>query len=153
WRESAALVLRRGPYVVAAGLDERAPNAAPIVLGGPFIDLFSADLPIVSNVTLPPGRRALLRLLPGVPRDRPSVLAAACRVTNERVEAGALRFDASGIGGTSAVVRVAAPAAPTAVLVGGKPLPRTAWDYEGGTARLRFPNSVDPQPVEVRFSR
>jgi hypothetical protein len=37
WHESAAIVLRRGPYVIAAGLDESVPDAAPTVLHGRFI--------------------------------------------------------------------------------------------------------------------
>jgi hypothetical protein len=34
WSESMALALRRGPYVVAAGLDESVPDAAPITCKG-----------------------------------------------------------------------------------------------------------------------
>ncbi len=37
WQKTNALVLRRGPYVVGASLDE-SPNAAPTVLRGRFVD-------------------------------------------------------------------------------------------------------------------
>src|SRR5688500_13956023 len=60
WSESNALVLRRGPYLVASGLDESLPNTPAPVLRGRFLDLFDADLPIVSTVELSAGRRALL---------------------------------------------------------------------------------------------
>src|SRR5665213_1991983 len=38
WKETNALVLRRGPYIVAAGLDESVTGAKPRVLHGHFID-------------------------------------------------------------------------------------------------------------------
>jgi hypothetical protein len=46
WTETNALALRRGPYLIAAGLDESIPNAASFVLHGRFIDLFDAQLPV-----------------------------------------------------------------------------------------------------------
>ena len=46
WKESSAMVLRRGPYIVAAGLDLAA-DTKPITLKGRFIPLFDADQPVV----------------------------------------------------------------------------------------------------------
>ena len=56
WSESAALVLERGPYVIAAGLDEVGAEGRPVKLSGKFIDLFDAALGVRDGVTLEPGQ-------------------------------------------------------------------------------------------------
>lgn len=58
WSESNALVLRRAPYVIAAGLDESTPGAPLATLRGRFINLFDARLPVLHDTALPAGRRA-----------------------------------------------------------------------------------------------
>jgi hypothetical protein len=39
------------------------------------------------------------------------------------------------------------------VLVGGQPLNPPNYDFSGGMLRVRFPNSVEPVPVEVRLAK
>lgn len=148
WSESNALVLRRGPYLVAAGLDESLPGAAPI-LRGRFVDLFDADLPIVSQVALTAGRRALLLDLNAFPKNRARVMAAACRVRNEVVTSRAVRFRAEGQSDSNAVVRLLLPRAPRAVLLNGVPVAAQNFDYADGTLRLRFPNTPDGVTIEI----
>ena len=144
WKESNSLVLRRGPYVIAGGLDESTADVKPYVLRGRYINLFSPDLAVVENVEVTPGARLLLLDLR---RTTARVVAAACRVRDERAEGKTLRFLADGIGDTNGVVRIASPTAPSQVLVGGKP---AQFDYNSGLLRLRFANSVDP--LEIRVS-
>jgi len=153
WKESNALVLRRGPYIVASGLDESTPDTKPYELHGRFVDLFDADLPVLTSAVLTAGKRALLVDLSQIKTGTPVVAAAACRITDERADAQTLRFQAEGIGSTQAVVRIVAPMAPTEVMVGGKPLGASQFDYSDGTLRIRFANSVERVPVEVRFAR
>lgn len=154
WNETNALVLRRGPYIVAAGLDESIPSAKPHVLHGHFIDLFHADLPILTTVTLAPNSRFLLVDLDAAPTSStPTVIAAACRVREEHASAGKFSFLADGIADTNAVVRIRTQRNPTRVLVAGKPLSREDYDRNGDTLRIRFPNSAESVPVEVDFTR
>lgn len=154
WEESNALVLRRGPYVVAAGLEESVPGAPPVTLKGRFVDLFDPELPIRAEVALEPGRRALLRDLDFPGAGDPQVVAAACRVRpdEERSSAGALAFRADGIAETNAVVRISSKRAPAAVLIDGKPAAPEQQQYADGSLLLRFPNSPDGVAVEVRFA-
>lgn len=149
WSESNALVLRRGPYVVAAALDESLPGASVPVLRGRFVDVFDAALPVVSSVTLAPGKRALLVDLDAFPRGRARIVAAACRVRDEVITSRSVRFRAEGIGDSTAVVRLLLPRPPRAVLVNGTPLPPQNFDYTDGTLRLRFPNTPDGAAVEI----
>jgi hypothetical protein len=152
-KECNSLVLRRGPYIVAAGLDESLPGAASYVLRGRYINLFDAQLPIVSNVTVAPGARMLLLDLNKIQAAAPKVVAAACRVRDEKADADSLEFRADGIGDTNAVVQIASRTAPVEVLVGGQPLDHSQYDYQAGLLRLGFPNAVEPIPIRIRFRK
>ncbi len=62
-KETNALVLRRGPYVVIAGLDKDPadrgqPSAHAVSVTGDLINLFDADLSETSEVAVRPGTRA-----------------------------------------------------------------------------------------------
>ena len=151
WKETDALVLRRGPYIIAAGLDESVPDAKPYVMHGRFIDLFNSNLPILNRVAITPGRRFLLDLDTTPASATPSVIAAACRVRDEHASAGSITFLADGIADTEAVVRVRTQRSPIRVIVAGKPLSRAEYEVDGDTLRLQFPNSVQPIPIEIDF--
>ncbi len=153
WKETNSLVLRRGPYLVAAGLDESVPDTQPYVLRGRYLNLFDPELALLSRVTISPGDRMLLLDLDSLKGSQPSVVAAACRIRDERIENNSLQFHADGISDTQAIVAIATHAAPREVLIGGKPLPSSDYDFSHGVARLRFQNSVEPLAIELRFSK
>jgi hypothetical protein len=150
WSESNALVLRRGPYVVAAALDESTPGVPPAALHGRLVNLFDAELPVMRDAALPAGTRALFLDLDAIGGGEPRVLAAACRVRDESFDGKALRFRAEGIAETQAVVRIAASARPKLVTVGGASTP-VEYDAASRTALLRFSNSSSAVQVEVGF--
>ena len=154
FRETNYLALRRGPYVVAAGLDESIAGD-PHVLRGRFLDLFDSHLRIVESATLIPGSRRLLldldRALARTPG--PSVLASACKVLGaEKTADGAFKFYAEGPDRTEAFVRLALAETPKAVTLDGQPLPdelRT-WDAASRTLLIHFPNAATGHWVIVR---
>ena len=152
WTETDSLVLRRGPYLIAAGLDESLPNARPFVLHGRYLNLFDPELKVRSDIAIAPGTRLLLYDLDRAPAADFQVLAAACRVRQEAVDGRTLRFHADGIGSTNSIVAIAAPAAPAQVLVSGQPLDASQYDYAQRLLRLRFPNSPEPIAIEVRLA-
>ena len=142
WRETSHLVLRRGPYVVAAGLDEST-EAHPLTLRGRFVDLFDPNLPILATVELTPGARRFLLDLDRIKDPAtPRILAAAAKVLEPRFADGRFSFDAEGPARTDAAVRVLLPHSPrTATIAGVDPAPPTGWDQATRTLLLRFPNS------------
>lgn len=143
---ASALVLRRGPYVVAAGIDEsREAPAAP--LAGRFVALFDPQLAVVGAIRPAPGTRGLFVDLDALPRRSPRLVAAACAVRDWKADARRVAFRAEGIDGSAAVVRVALPWTPKTVRVAGRDIP---FDTEEGTVRLRFVNRPSPQEVEIR---
>ncbi|WP_165231485.1 hypothetical protein [Aquisphaera insulae] len=152
YREANHIVLRRGPYVIAAGLDHAA-EGTPHELRGKLIDLFDSALPVRSSVGLEPGRRVLLVDAEAERATFPKVLAAACRVTAVASEgATVLQFRATGPDKTEAAVRIGLAKAPTKVLVDGHSLEPSAWSWDDGssTVLVRFPNKADGQTVAVQ---
>ena len=151
WSETNALVLRRGPYLIASGLDESLPDAKPFTLRGHFIDLFDAGLPLLSEATLIPGRRMLLFDVDAPHASEPGVIAAACRIRDERTEGSTLRFTAEGIADTQATVRIRAPRVPAEVTIGREHAGDVQYEAASGTILLRFSNSISPIQITVKF--
>jgi hypothetical protein len=148
WKESPALVLRRGPYIVAAGLDF-AGETTPVTLKGRFIPLFDAAQPVVHEYAVGAGARGLLVDLNRFPSDHIGVVAAACRVSNEKVTNQSVTFDAIGQADTNAVVSLLLPHAPKVVTIDGKALEADAVEFKDGVLRLRFPNRAERTRVAV----
>jgi len=123
------------------------------VLRGRYINLFDADLKVVSAVQIVPQSRMLLFDVDSVKAGQLKVVAAACRVRDEQSDGKTLRFRADGIGDTNGIVGIASPSAPVAVTVGGQPLDSSKYDYSGGLLKVRFPNSSEPVAVEVQLAK
>lgn len=161
WSETSALVLRRGPYLVAAGLDEAMPGEPPVTLHGRFVDLFNENVPVRTNVTLTPGTRELFYDLDYKPSGHesghepgqagPRIVASACRIDSEQRAPGSFRFTADGIADTNAVVRIETRRRPVSVSVGGKTLAPGDYEVDGDTVLVRFANSVEPEEIVLQF--
>jgi len=152
FRETNYLALRRGPYIVAAGLDESLAGD-PHVISGHFVNLFHARLSILESVVLVPGARHLLLDLDRARPSGPKVLASACKVLGAGTAPdGALRFYAEGPSFLEVAIRIALPAAPAHVEIDGNPVPARArfWDAGTKTLLLRFPNWTGGSWVTVR---
>ncbi len=151
YRETNYLVLRRGPYIVAAGLDKSLADA-PHELRGRFLDLFDADLPIRNSITLTPGSRHLLVDLDALPGKGSQVLAGACRITDVRATQTSLRFHAVAPDKINAAVRVRLPQPAKTVTIDSQPLPADAqqWDANTQTLLLRFPNAAQGHDIQIQ---
>ncbi len=152
WRETNYLVLRRGPYLIAAGLDEST-NHDPHVLRGRFIDLFDPRLPVITAVSLSAGSRRLLLVLDGAEGAGPTVLASACKVLDAKAESdGTYRFRAVAPQGTEATVRLRLPRQAMKATVNDAPLALKLedWDASTNTLLLKFPNSAAGVRVSVQ---
>ena len=156
YRETSHLVLRRGPYVVAAGLDESSGDP-PLILRGHFLDLFDPDLPVLTEIDLTPGSRRLLYDLDQARSNQvPRVLAGATKVFDVASVPGQFSFRAVGPTNTWAVVRIALPSAPRSVAIDAKAGAPGAdlglvsrWDEGTKTQWIRFPN--DPAGHLIRL--
>jgi hypothetical protein len=151
YREADRIVLRRGPYVIAAGREgSGADGPGGGELKGRYIDLFDAELPVVGPVRIDPERRALLYDLDRA-QAAPAILASACRLRGLSRRGGGLEFVAAGPDRTECVLRMKLTRAPGVTTVDGWPLDEKArsWDADSMTLRLRFDNSADGRRVLV----
>lgn len=146
WNESGSLVLRRGPYVVAAGLDET--PAAPQTLTGDFVDLFDPSLRAVRSVKLEPGSRHLLVDLEKFPR---TVVASAGYVRQISSNGQKWVGEIEGIGSTQSALLLRAPSDPRSVTLDGKTISDRKYDAERKLLWLKFPNKTTPQRIEVAY--
>lgn len=144
-------ILHRGPYTVAACLDESV-SREPFVVEGTLIDLFDPALPVVDAKTLQPGQQALLYDVSKVKdRKRPQILAAASRAYGEKRTRHSYSFVAKSPAETTNISRVLLPESPKSVKVGGKEVfDPVGWDEKSHTYLLGFENS--PEGVEVEFA-
>lgn len=150
WRETGHLQLRRGPYLIAAGLDESI-DAPPKELRGRFIDLFDPELRSQTRVALEPGRRVLLLDLAHVPASPPRVLAAACKTFQTTNEPNQFHGVIEGIAGTPGIVLLRVPGAPRSAALNDQPLEVSRYDAGAGLLWLQFTNTARPRELRVRF--
>jgi hypothetical protein len=154
WKETASLVLRRGPYVIAAGLDESDAQNHAYVLRGRYINLFDSKQTPTLNPELLPNSRKLLVDLAVVERDgKPRIVAAACRIKNVTSTNRMLSFHADGVADSTAVVTVFLPNKPGEVRLGGKAMDKGQYHYEDHLLRVEFPNSTDEVSVEIDLKK
>ena len=149
-RQTSSLVLRRGPYVVAAGLDEST-QPAPTILKGDFIDLFDPDLGESDHLEIKPGARALRLDLDAVHAEAPRVLAASAKISHEAATATSLSFEFEGIDQSRAAVRILVLKPVSAVLLNGHPLDTSRYQESRRTLLLHLENTAAPQRIQVLF--
>lgn len=140
------LTLERGPYLVAAVMDET-PDMSPLRLEGTFIDLYDPSLPILDGASLPPGARKLLYDLDKRPKGA-AILAEAGRSAGLRKTRNSLSYITKGPAGTINRSRVSLPQEPLSVEAEGC---SWTWDEDSKTILLEFPNTPEGVPVLFRW--
>ena len=142
--------LERGPYVMAAVLDENAISNEPLQLQGHYIDLFDSKLPCMEVVKVNPGEQAFLFDIDAV-KDamRPQVLAAASRQYKEKVGECSFAFTAKSPANTDNVMRILLPKEPKKVKVAATY--QSEWDAKTRTLLLQFENQPEGVQVEITW--
>jgi hypothetical protein len=151
WREANHLLLRRGPYLIGAGLEESI-SADPTVVKGRFINLFDAELRLRSSIALDPGSRVFLLDLDSVSGHQPKLLASACKALPLKQEKSTLSFTVEGVAGTPAVVLLSVPGgAPKSVTLAGQPVAKVEHANDDHLLWIRFENTSAPRELELKF--
>ncbi len=148
WREKNYLLLRRGPYMVAAGMDESL-AAAPRVVKGRFVNLFDARLQVQTQVVIQPGSRQFLLDLNAARTGRPHLLAAACKALPQAANHSQLRFTVEGVAQTPAIMLFAAAHAPKAVMLAGQKLETFEYSAKEHLLWVHFTNEAAPRELVV----
>lgn len=148
WQPCNALALRRGPYVVAAGMDESLDHTGH-TLPGSWVNLFDSSLNLVKDPLLTPNSHWLLYDLSAVP-EPVWVIACAGRLDREEQQGDTLHCSISGMADTTCALRVRLPRQPQNCLVEGEPC-NVEWDVESSTALLRFPNRPEGTSLTITW--
>lgn len=148
-------LLPRGPYDIAAVLDENE-KQDPLIIKGPVIDLFDPELPVLPEKTVNPGEQAFLYQLSRVKNNgKPKVLAAAARVYDEKTNGRQFSFLAKSPAKTVNVMRILLPSKPTKVEISQKgnvlELSKNSWDEKTKTCLLQFDNYSDGVHVTINW--
>ena len=142
--------LERGPYVMAAVLDENAVSNEPLQLNGHFIDLFDPKLPCMDVVKVNSGEQTFLFDIDAVKdAKRPQVLAAASRQYDEVVGKKSYAFIAKSPANTDNVMRILLPKKPKDLKVSVDY--QSEWDVETRTLLLQFENLPEGVKVELKW--
>ena len=142
-------VLDRGPYKIAAALDESV-SEDPYVLEGTFIDLFDPALPVLGRKVVEPGSQAFLYDVRKAPKA-PCILAASSRAYDLHTTARTFSYTCKSPIDTDNVTRIRLRRKPLSVQVDGTPAADWSWDPASRTCFLRFPNNPDGVRVDIRW--
>lgn len=150
WRETNYLLLRRGPYVIGAGMNESISSEAREV-SGRFVNLFDPELRVRSGVSLAPGSRVFLLDLDEARTGKPHVLASACKALPKEETRSRVSYTVEGVGQTPAIVLLESPKAPRTVMLAGQPVPTFEYSAKDKLLWIRFENDVTPRELAVEF--
>jgi hypothetical protein len=149
-RETNYLLLRRGPYLIGAGLDESI-DWTGRTLRGRFVNLFDPELLFRREVTLSPGSRWFLLDLDRMKLRQPGLLASACKTLPLAASKTEYRCVVEGVAETTANVLFHAPRKPRSILLGGQEVSEWRWDKEERLLWVRFGNTSGPRELSVNF--
>jgi len=149
-------LLSRGPYDIAAVLDENE-DKQPLVIKGPVIDLFDPELPVLDEKVVNPGQQAYLYQVKRVKNNKqPQVLATAARVYDEKKQNGLYVFTVKSPVNTINAMRILLPAQPKevrAVHAEGRTIEllKHDWDAKTKTVLLKFDNYSEGVQVTIKW--
>ena len=139
-------MLDRGPYVIAAGMDESKQSVTKLT--GSFVDLFDPDLKVATEVDLTPGSR---HFMVDLDKFRGEVIASSGRLIKLSSDDHSWRGTLDGIEPSKAIVLLRSPRKPASVTVDGVALDDTSYDSATHLLWLRFANSSTPRIVQVSY--
>jgi hypothetical protein len=150
WRETNYLLLRRGPYVLAAGLDESVAGESKTIHGR-LVNLFDPELRVQQAAILAPGSRFFLINLDAVRGRQPQIVASACKALPGKRGAHSLSMTVEGVVNTPGMLLLRVPKVPRSVTLAGQPLHSFEYAAEGRLLWIRFTNEVSPRELTIDF--
>lgn len=150
WVEKNYLMLRRGPYVIAAGLDDSI-GGEPRVLNGHFINLFDSTLSVQDKITISPGSRYYLLDLDRVKYAMPCVLASACRVNVLKDNEKKFSAYVEGVTNTPAALLMKTDKPPKTIHLGFTRLKDFNYSSDDQLLRIYFTNEARRRKLTVIF--
>ncbi len=149
WHTVSHMVLRKGKYVVGAGLSESNTDNKTFEMRGKFVNLFDPELAVVKSLTFTPDARIFAVDL-SRESSAPAVVASASKITAVKRGFRSLTFDSEGPSDVNCATRVLLPAKPEYVTVDGKSC-LVKWDADSSTALLMYSNTAKERNVVIKW--
>ncbi len=145
-------LLRRGPYIIAATMNESV-SEEPLVLDGKYVNLLEATLPIETKISVAPGTQGWYLDLDKVTAKAPAVLASSGRIEQWSAESDAAEFTLSAPENVQVFTRILLPGPPKKVFVSGAEVDQSAfpWDAGSSTLLLNHPANVNGTKLRVEW--
>ncbi len=150
WRVTNYLLLRRGPYVIASGMDESVDGASREVTGD-FVSLFDAELRVQNKILLTPGTRQFLLDLDLARTGQTHLLASACKALVQKQTDDQINFTVEGVETTPAILLIESAKAPSSVTLDGKKLTTLEYSAKEKLLWIHFENTAAPRTLSVQF--
>ena len=150
WQEKNYLMLRRGPYIIAAGLDDSI-GGEPRVLDGHFVNLFDSTLSVQKQITISPGSRFYLLDLDRIRDAAPRVLASACRVNMLAQNEKKLTAWVEGVTNTPAIILMKTDKPPKSIRLGWHTVKEFSYSPNDQLLWIRFTNESRQRKLTVTF--
>jgi hypothetical protein len=144
------LKLRRGPYVIAACLQESI-GGEPLELKGLFVDVYDANLPVLDAVMLQPGQQAWLLDLNRLDASKVEPIASVGRFESWTQTDRGVEFTLSAPTGVRIVSRIRIPKRPTSITIADQELTEYEWHEPSRTVFFESPAGVSRQTIEVQW--
>jgi hypothetical protein len=150
WREKNYLLLRRGPYVIASGLDESI-DGEPRTLSGRYVNLFDSTLTVQTNIVITPGSRQFCLDLYTAQTGKTHLLASACKAVTKENTSGRISFTVEGVANTPAILLVESAAAPKSITLDGNKVETFEYSAQEHLLWVHFDNTSAPRELTVKF--
>ena len=150
WCEKNYLLLRRGPYVIASGLDESIAGE-PRKLSGRFVNLFDASLTVRTNLLIAPGSRQFCLDLDAAQTGKTHLLASACKALPKPGGDKEIVCTVEGVGHTPAILLLESAQAPQSVTLAGTKLENIQYSAKEKLLWIHFENESTPRKLAVKF--
>ncbi len=142
--------LERGPYTIAAVMDESVSDE-PLTVTGTLVDLFDPELPVYTSAQIMPGHQGYFIDIDRVDHGKAQVLAGSSRAEDEQRTGSSYSFTAKSPIDTDGISRVLLPEKPTSITINGEEVSGSAsWDAGSSTCLITYDNS--PDGVKIVFN-
>ncbi|WP_066195956.1 hypothetical protein [Gracilibacillus timonensis] len=153
WEEQNYLLIRRGPYIISAVLDESVSEQV-LQLDGLFVDLLDDQLTVHKTINVSPGKQSFVYdLQHQQDSQRFEVIAASSRIEEAEVEQGQFTFLAKGPLHVPGVNRIKCPEEPKKVSIATQPgkyqEADTEWEPDSHTLLLTYDNHPDGVTIQI----
>jgi hypothetical protein len=150
WRETNYLSLRRGPYLIAAGLDDAA-EGKPHQLNGRYVNLFDPGLQVQKEISIVPGSHWFLIDLDAARTGQPHLLAAACKALLHSQTRDQISFTIEGVDKSPAIMLFESPRAPRDVTLDGNKLTTFEYSPQGQLLWIHFENDAAIHELALHY--